>query len=312
MPPQDHSTHLDKVHRPEPIYVLFEGPWWIFESAPGFPTLTAVTVGAQMDDEEQKFVHSCLVATWHHGEPTSSTTLPAGDQWFIRARDYRPKPFSSVIANAYADQNIAWIPTGCSSHVYPGDRSVILPVPTSMHFAGILKNAKVSGKGILQKDNVPPHVVTILKYEPKFCGEDSPSITLHQGDCCQPIRMEAGTHLIFRLRHTGMMGPTDSADHVTQAFTHLRTHLSKGDSIGFQFTGDSSFDLGDSQGLSFDELGLDPDGHGKHGPMAESDFMSGEFANCCGGGGASGGGQNNPPPLDLHEQENEDALDEEE
>jgi hypothetical protein len=301
MPPQDHPAHQDNAPRLEPIYVLFEGPWLIFESAPGLPTLTAVTVGAQMDDEQHNFVHSCAVLTWYHNEQVSSTALPAGDHWFIRGCNYQTRKLSRVIADAYDDQNIAWISKkSCSSHAYPGDRSVILPVPSSMHFAGILEYASVTGGGLLASDPKPvsPHVVTILKYMPEIGGKVAPSLTLHQGDCSRHLCLEAGTHLIFRLRHTDMMmDQPDSKDHVTQAFSHLKAHLSNGELLQFDFNGKSTFKLGDAQGLGFEELGLNPDDYDPDGSRGNQTVFNGTYANCCGGGGFSGGTSNNPPPL---------------
>lgn len=296
-PSYEHPSHQGKPPRLEPIYVLFEGPWLIFESAPGLPTLTAVTVGAQMDDANHGFVHSCDVLTWYHGEQVSSTTLPAGDQWYIRARKYRPRKLSRVIADAYDDQPIAWVPTGknCNSHVYADDRSVVLPVPTSMHFAGILESASVTNDTLLATSPISPHVVTILKYKPVIGDEDAPSLTLYLGDCSRPVSLEPGTHLIFRLKHTGMdMSKPTSKDHVTQAFTHLKSHLSKGDSLGFNFDGVSTYKLGDSQGLSFEELGLNPDDHDPDGTRGNLSMFDGTYANCCGGGGFSGGAPTSP------------------
>ena len=302
--PSDNSAQDNS--QMEPIYVLFEGPWLLFESAPGLPTLTAVTVGAQMDNEQAGFVHSCAVQTWHDGEQVSETTLPCGDQWIIRASNYRTRKFTRVMADAFDDQPIAWIPKGCNSHAYPGDRTIVLPIPTSMHFAGILRSASASGSGILSTTPANPHTVAILKYMPEISGDSAPALTLYQGDSGLSYSLEAGNHLVFRLQHTGLMTMDTNREHVTQAFTHLRSHLSVGDSIGFQFDGDSAYYLGDAQGLSFDELGLDPNDmvppndNGTPNPMpmpmAVASPHDGRFANCCGGGGVSGGGGTEPPP----------------
>ena len=267
---------------PSSVFVLLAGPWLVFESAPNSPTLTALTVGTTLDDATIPFVHSCAVQTWFCQTKLAETVLPAGQQWSFEAANYdNSKPFATVMSNAFSNQNVAWVPTGCTSACQPGDRSVVVPVPTNMYFAGILKNATVSGPGVLKQDNVRPHVVTILEYASK--GGSAPTVTLTAGPYAQPVTFTPGAHVVFVMRHTG--NAPDELQHVRDAFGHLQRRMSKGSSLSYNIQTDTKYDLGQTDGFLPTEMGLDP----AMAPGAASS-KSTTFANCCGTGLLSGGG----------------------
>lgn len=267
---------------PTSIFVIFAGPWLIFESEPGGPTLTALTIGATLDDAANDFVHSCAMQTWFCQTQLSETSLPANDQWSATAHDYdNSQKFSAVMAAAFGNQKVAWIPKGCDSACRPGDRSVVVPVPTNMYFAGILCNATVSGPGVLKQDNVRPHVVTILEYA--SLKGSAPSLTLTRGLSGQTVTFSPGAHLLFRMQHTGD-GPSE-LQHVQDAFGHLQRRMSMGGSLKYSIHTDTSYDLGSDDGFQELELRLDP----VFGPGGVHHHSS-KYANCCGTGILSGGG----------------------
>ena len=273
----------EKHPSPHSIYVLFEGPWLIFESGPGYPTLTAVTLGDALDNASREFLHTCAVQTWHRDRQLSETQLPVGEQWTIWARNYKqPDTCGDVFDTAYKGQNFAWIPTGCTSEVHVGDRSVVLPLPTCIHAAGILKNAQATGD-ILEGHGARPHVVTILEYAPDPKDGSKLSLSLHKGSCYEDYEFSPGAHLIFRLRHRGNV---DELQHVSDAFEYLKGHLSEASSINFEICTDTSYDPGDSSGFTDAELGL-----GMSRQMEPRGLHNDTFANCCGGGIVLGGGK---------------------
>lgn len=267
---------------PSSIFVLFAGPWLVSESAPGLPTLTALTVGPTLDDAAHNFVHSCAVQTWACQTKLSETILPCNEQWSAVASGYDDsQPFAAVMVKAFDAQTTAWIPAGCTSACQPGDRSVVVPVPTSIYFAGILKNATVSGSGILKQNDVHPHVVTILEYA--SVQGSAPTLTLTKGASGQTVTFSPGAHLLFLMRHTGQA--QDELQHVRDAFGHLQRRMSRGDDLTYTIATDTSYTLGANDGFLPIEMGLDPSlAPGAVHPRSST------FANCCGSGLILGGG----------------------
>jgi hypothetical protein len=277
------------VKKPSPtsIFVLFEGPWLIFPSRDD-GWLTAVTIGTALDDDVAGFKHSCAVETWFCNTRLSETELPAGHQWTMTGAGFDDaNSFGDVMTKAFdgCKNNGAWISKQSPiATCHPGDRSVVLPVPTHIHIAGFLKNATVDGDGYLEKSGVNPHIVTILEYVPT--GNPLHTfLSLVRSNSCEGYKFTSGAHLIFRLQHSGEM---DEVTHIKAAFAHLQGHVSSGSHIAFNMKSgsDTGYLTGDNYGFTPLEMGLDPK-HCEHVPVDKlpNDCpRQNNFANCCGGG----------------------------
>jgi hypothetical protein len=267
---------------PKSIFVIFEGPWLIYQSdRPGKP-LIAISAGTTMP------MHSCGFQTWNDAKQVSETAFPAGVEWNISALSYNPPTsFEKVFSDSYGryrgGDKFVWVTgtgrEGAGPPVVtgqPGDRTVVLPLPSHVYVGGFLTTAKVSGSssGILKDDGVEvqPHVVTIFEYAAPV--HKTVSVSLKMGDLGQTTTFMPNAHLVFRMRHSDSCG--DEVKHVKEVFKFLTSHISLGQSSILFDLSDTSYRHGsNTDGIGDDEMGL---------KFTHDCSKQDTFANCAGGG----------------------------
>jgi hypothetical protein len=265
---------------PQSIFVIFEGPWLIYQSDRVGNPLIAVSAGTTMS------THSCGFQTWHDAKQLSEIAFPGGVEWNISAFDYDPstsfdKAFSDSYGRSRGGDKFVWVTgTGKSGAGGPvvtgqsGDRTVVLPLPSHVYVGGFLKTAKVSGSsaGVLKDDGVQPHVVTIFEYAPTV-GK-TVAVSLKMEDSGQIVTFMPDAHLVFRMKHCGDC--KDELQHVKDIFAFLTSHISLGQSsIQFDIS-DTSYRSGsNTDGIGDLEMGL---------KFTHDCSRQDTFANCAGGG----------------------------
>jgi hypothetical protein len=266
---------------PKSIFVIFEGPWLIYQSDPIDKTLIALSAGITMP------MHSCGVQTWHQGEQLSEIPFFAGAAWNISASHYNPATdFKTLFSDPYgrgrSGDKFVWV-TGTGRDAagtpmvtgQPGDRTVVLPLPSRAYVGGLLKTAKASGTspGILKDDGVQPHVVTIFEYVPQD-QVNKVEVSLKMGDPGRTIAFMPDAHMVFRMSHSNSCG--DEVKHVQETFQFLTSHISIGQSSIQLDIQDTSYRSGsNTDGIGEAEMGL---------KFTHDCSRQDTFANCAGGG----------------------------
>lgn len=269
------------------IFVLFEGPWLIYQSDPSNKLLTALTVGKSMP------IHLCDVQRYRDCavKPLSGlpSNLPEATSWTLNpANSSSAKDFTTAFANPFAYDQFPWVSKASLIDPHspvipnPDDRSVTLPLPTGIYVGGLLLYAQVkeSVSGLLEANNVPPHIVTIFEYAP-LTGSTSPvSMSLNTGDPTKPVQFTAGDHLVFRMRHSQCFTTPVELKHVQATFQNLVSHFkSRQSPLSLDINTDTDYRAGEHiAGIAESEMGLK---HAK--PIARCPLQD-TYANCAGGG----------------------------
>jgi len=279
---------------PNSAFVLLEGPWLIFPKDQN--NLMALSVGGSMDTACVK--HFCILQTWNCGiiHPRADGALGPGDSLTVTANS-TPGVFSTVFGNAFCNFPFIWAATDSTGKIKGQERFLTLQVPNVIHIAGLLKNTNLSGSGYKapcqQGQTVFPHVTTILQYDPPAAGGNV-SVTVN-GAITKTLG--AADQLVVTMFHSAPTGDSD-LPHMQDSFAFLRNHLT-GDGAGIQVTyKDATYNQGDSDGFSTDELGLEPQGERLIKFLRRIDPRlpkvvcpnGNSYSNCCGGGLVSGGG----------------------
>jgi hypothetical protein len=239
---------------------------WVFRDAlsqsdrVGKP-LIALSAGTTMP------THSCGFQTWHDAKQLSETSFPAGAEWNISALNYNSsasftKAFSDSYGRYRGGDKFVWV-TGTSKDGtgtpgvtgQPGDRTVVLPLPSQVYVGGFLKTANVRGSsaGVLKDDGVQPHVVTIFEYAPPV--RKTVAVSLKMGDSGQTVAFMPDAHLVFRMRHSNDC--KDELKHVKETFKFLTSHISLDQSSILFDISDTSYRRGsNTDGIGDTEMGL--------------------------------------------------------
>ena len=243
------------------VFVLFTGPWLIFQSSGN--VLTALTIGSTSK------MHRCVLEGWSSATGASVGTLlqdvtPGTPLRLSPAGFSQPDDFVNAFSQPFGYDPIAWIDTSTAQistpaiTVLPVDRSVVLDLPTKIYTGGFLLGATVkeTKSGVLHQKNgashvssVNPHVITILEYAP----DDGKSVSLSVPGVANPS--VPGDHLIFRLQHQGDCD--DELGHIRCAFDYLTAHINTSYPLVTLAVSNTKYGKGDHvDGISEQEMGL--------------------------------------------------------
>jgi hypothetical protein len=260
------------------------------------PTLTALTVGTQMDTDCLSR-HVCSYEEWISGQKTRTGGPVNPDESWTITSTAGSYDFNQTFSNAYGPaaaptHPFVWASNDTSARKLGKERSIVLDVPKTVHIAGLLTDVTVSAPGsYLARSPVAPHIVTIMEYDVSSGGKISLTSPKQSKD------FQAGSQLVFRMRHNGLIKDADGA-HVQAAFNFLLSRLSNSPAQ-LSPVPDTDYSCGDSDGFSDEQMGLQHPGQKKLKrvkPGPESSYeghicqLVYNYSNCCGGTIISGGG----------------------
>jgi hypothetical protein len=285
-------------------FVLFEGPWLFDQPTTGM--LRATTFG-QLGTDPSDETHRCEVGL---GAASSSVLinpldpaeepllLPINSNWTIAVSSYRPAAdFLTVFGTPFGRDPFVWIRNQDPKvKQRTGDRSVCLPLPTTIHVGGRLENAIVTdSSGLLAESATPPqpYVTTILEYAQQTGAIE---FLLATKTTEGTIQLPMMSHLIFRMEHkadASVNASKTDVDQIRVAFMELASRITTtppAKPIELSALKDSSCDVGKNiDGFEQSEMGIDliqtSAGTAKENFVAGRRHMSyQEYANYSGGG----------------------------
>ena len=250
------------VPSPKSIFVVFAGPWLIYQSDEANKTLTALTVDDSMAG------HRCVVQKFLNGAVDSAATYPDLLSDTVGANIKTSSAamaddFVTAFASPFSYDSFTWVrytdglDKPVIKRVDDKERIVTLPLPTGVYVGGFLQHAIVSENipKTLKNGDAQAHVVTIFEYAPSNGKPVSLDLTLPGG--ANPYTFKAGDHLVFVVQHEPC---DDEVSHVKMTFDFLTRHFTENPlkPIAFSkndtqyFTGDHTDGIGDAEmGLGY-------------------------------------------------------------